>query len=441
MTHVGDEEVNCQILGYLWDDQLADYHSYKPFLARPNVTDDELKDLIRRIATLDPQKRATARKALEHAWFAGRAETESPHEVIGGGSSSDRIYFYTMRAMGQGKIAFGFKANPTISKIAAVSSCHGVRQYGDQEQLLKIAFICSISLWNQQQQDYYLLKAHRFRDRLTIDAKSTFATFSVPLTCDACIEEVSKPLYALDGRWDIYSQWFILLVPYRNQKHATHGEKYLGIKSVQGNLNDQLLLIEGTAAPSAIVAAIQSTGRDAILRGSGSSNNASVCILETHSSAVQNSIRGLARMVQVAPKLTLVDLTINGLPPGKYWATVRDTGDISQGPASAGGIWEALNRKVKGSAPPRGVFGEVEVGSEGKVNAFLDRPVAVWELIGRSMVVSKSQEGPFQREDPNTLVGVIARSAGVWDNDKMVCSCSGKNIWEERVEQVSKGMM
>ncbi|PGH01569.1 hypothetical protein GX51_05134 [Blastomyces parvus] len=231
------------------------------------------------------------------------------------------------------------------------------------------------------------------------------ATFSVPLTCDSCIEEVSKSLYALDG-----------------------------IKNVQGNLKDQLLLVEGTAAPSAIVAAIQSTGRDAILRGSGSSN-------KTHSSTVQNSIRGLARMVQVAPKLTLVDLTINGLPPGKYWATVRDAGDISQGPASTGGIWEALKQKVQGSEPARGVFGEVEVGSDGKGNAFLDRPVAVWELIGRSMVVSKSKEGPFQKEDPNTLVGVIARSAGVWDNDKMVCSCSGKNVWEERVEQVSKGMM
>ncbi|PGH28683.1 hypothetical protein GX50_08576 [[Emmonsia] crescens] len=232
------------------------------------------------------------------------------------------------------------------------------------------------------------------------------AIFAVPLTCDDCIKEVSKPLYALDG-----------------------------IKKVEGNLKDQILFVEGTAAPSAIVAAIHSTGRDAILRGSGSSN-------KTHSSTVKNSIRGLVRMVQVAPTLTLVDLTINGLPPGKYWATVRDTGDISQGPASTGDIWEALKQqKAQGSEPPRGVFCEVEVGSNGKGNVFLDRPVAVWELIGRSMVVSKSKEGPFQKEDPNTLVGVIARSAGVWDNDKMVCSCSGKNVWEERAEQVSKGMV
>lgn len=47
----------------------------------------------------------------------------------------------------------------------------------------------------------------------------------------------------------------------------------IGIERVTANLQDQLVSIEGTAAPSAIVDAIQSTGRDAILRGSGKSNS------------------------------------------------------------------------------------------------------------------------------------------------------------------------
>ncbi|RJE17715.1 copper chaperone [Aspergillus sclerotialis] len=142
--------------------------------------------------------------------------------------------------------------------------------------------------------------------------------------------------------------------------------------------------------------------------------------------------------------MTLVDLTINGLAPGKYWATVREAGDISQGAASTGGVWEAVKAKVLGQETPkepRGIFGSVDVDEKGKGNVFLDRPVAVWEMIGRSMVVSNKKDGPFRREDPNTLVGVIARSAGVWDNDKMVCSCSGKNVWQERQEQVSQGMV
>lgn len=149
-------------------------------------------------------------------------------------------------------------------------------------------------------------------------------------------------------------------------------------------------------------------------------------------------------MVQVSSNMTLVDLTINGLSPGRYWATVRQAGDISQGASSTGGIWEALKSTVLGSETPkepRGVFGTVDVDEKGRGNVFMDRPVAIWEMIGRSMVLSKSKEGPFKREDPDTLVGVIARSAGVWDNDKMVCSCSGKNVWQERQEQVSQGMV
>ncbi|BCS03585.1 superoxide dismutase 1 copper chaperone [Aspergillus awamori] len=239
-------------------------------------------------------------------------------------------------------------------------------------------------------------------------------TFAVPMTCEGCVKDVSASLKKLEG-----------------------------INKVEANLKDQLVFIEGTAPPSSIVSAIQATGRDAILRGSGTSNSSAVCILETHSNSVSNKIRGLARMVQVSSNMTLVDLTINGLTPGKYYATVRDTGDISQGAGSTGGIWEAVKAKVLGSEPvkePRGIFGSVEVNDKGRGNVFLDRPVAVWEMIGRSMVVSKSQEGPFRQEDPDTLVGVIARSAGVWDNDKMVCSCSGKNVWQERQEQVAQGM-
>lgn len=172
---------------------------------------------------------------------------------------------------------------------------------------------------------------------------------------------------------------------------------------------------------------------------------AAVCILETHSTEVPDKVRGLARLVQVSPTLTLVDLTIRGLAPGTYHATVRETGDVSEGAASTGGLWEALKSKIGGhhetQQQPRGHFGVVRVGPDGRGSAFTDQPVAIWELIGRSLVVSKQKDGPFQREDGDTLVGVIARSAGVWDNDKTVCSCSGKSVWEERKEQKSNGML
>lgn len=197
--------------------------------------------------------------------------------------------------------------------------------------------------------------------------------------------------------------------------------------------------MEGTAPPSTIVSAIESTGRDAILRGSGRSNSAGVCILETHA-PVTDPVKGLARMVQVGEGMTLIDLTTKGLSPGTYYATVRERGDISEGAASTGGIWEAV-KALGGFQKARGSFGTIEVGQDGRGSSFLDKPFSIWEIIGRSMVVSKSAEGPFKAGDSDTLVGVIARSAGVWDNEKTVCSCSGKTVWEERKEQQSRGMI
>jgi copper chaperone for superoxide dismutase len=97
-------------------------------------------------------------------------------------------------------------------------------------------------------------------------------------------------------------------------------------------------------------------------------------------------------MVEVAPSMTIVDLSIRGLSPGTYHATVRESGDISEGPESTGGIWEALTAK-KENKPCRGIFGTVEVGKGGVGAVFLDKPIQIWEMIGRSIVVSRQQDG------------------------------------------------
>ncbi|KAH8821544.1 superoxide dismutase [Xylogone sp. PMI_703] len=236
--------------------------------------------------------------------------------------------------------------------------------------------------------------------------------FAVPMTCESCVKDVEGSLSKLSG-----------------------------IQKVNANLKDQLVSVEGTAPPSAIAAAIQATGRDAILRGSGKSDSAAVCILETFSTEVSDKVRGLARMVQVAPNLTLVDLVVRGVEPGEYWATMRQTGDISRGAISTGSVWSDGSKQ---STPkPKGYLGTVQVGRDRVGSAFLETPVQVWEMVGRGIVLSKQHDGQreFQKNDDNTLVGVIARSAGVWDNDKTVCSCSGKTLWEERKDEVKKGMI
>jgi copper chaperone for superoxide dismutase len=154
-------------------------------------------------------------------------------------------------------------------------------------------------------------------------------------------------------------------------------------------------------------------------------------------------VRGLVRMVQVSPTETLVDLTVRGVPPGTYRATVREYGNLKDGACSAGPVWSAQGKEEEGGGSPRGVLGTVEIGPNGYGSAFINRPFQVWEVIGHALVVSRQDEsdGVPLRNEEDTVVGVIARSAGVWDNDKTVCSCTGKTLWQERKDEVSKGML
>ncbi|KHO01162.1 Superoxide dismutase copper chaperone [Metarhizium album ARSEF 1941] len=238
--------------------------------------------------------------------------------------------------------------------------------------------------------------------------------FAVPLSCNGCVKAVSDSIHKLGG-----------------------------VSKVEANLEDQLISVEGFAAPSAIVEAVQATGRDAILRGSGASDSAAVSILETftgksqkESSDGDRGVRGLARMVQVSSGSTLVDLTVRGLAPGTYRATIRQYGDIKDGVESTGPVWSG------GQSGGSGVLGEIDVGQNGRGAAFVDHPFRIWQVIGHAMVLTRQDEtaGPLENDD-NTVVGVIARSAGVWDNDKTVCSCTGKTLWEERRDEVRKGML
>ncbi|KAK1750634.1 superoxide dismutase 1 copper chaperone [Echria macrotheca] len=249
--------------------------------------------------------------------------------------------------------------------------------------------------------------------------------FAVPMTCDGCVKDISGALHKLQG-----------------------------ITKVEANLADQLVSIEGTAPPSAIVEAIQATGRDAILRGSGASNSAAVSILETFHESLPGTVptrddgndrlvRGLARMVQVSPTTTLVDLTLRGVAAGTYRATIREYGNLAEGAASTGPVWSAQPPEKKAGQTARGFLGTIQVGPDGHGTAFLSHPFQIWEVIGHAMVVSRQDEtnGSPLKNDENTVVGVVARSAGMWDNDKTVCSCTGKTLWEERKDEVSKGML
>jgi len=147
-------------------------------------------------------------------------------------------------------------------------------------------------------------------------------------------------------------------------------------------------------------------------------------------------------MVQVSPTTTLVDLTLRGVAPGRYRATIREFGDLKQGASSTGAIWSRPPLGASGG-PPIGDLGAIDIGEDRQGSVFLDPAFQIWEVIGRALVVTRQREQPgvSLQNDENTVLGVIARSAGVWDNDKTVCSCTGKTLWEERQDEVRKGML
>jgi copper chaperone for superoxide dismutase len=141
-------------------------------------------------------------------------------------------------------------------------------------------------------------------------------------------------------------------------------------------------------------------------------------------------------MVQVSPERTLIDLTLRGVAPGTYRATIREYGDLKDGAASTGPVWSGGEKEA-----PKGDLGVVQVSEDGRGSVFVDHPFQIWEVIGHAMVLTRQDESTPLKNDDNTVVGVIARSAGVWDNDKTVCSCTGKTLWEERQDEVKKGML
>lgn len=234
------------------------------------------------------------------------------------------------------------------------------------------------------------------------------ATYATPMHCDGCTKEISKCLSGVNG-----------------------------IKELKFDVEKQILSVNGTVAPSSIINALQTCGRDAIIRGAGKPNSSAVSILETHEKIDLNKdtpVRGLARIVEVSENCTFFDITLNGVEKaGKYWASIHETGDVSGGPSTTGDVWykfeEPIECNSKSDIDDRLYSGK----------AFLKAPLNVWQLIARSFVVTANKDHEI-KGSKDSICGVIARSAGIWENDKQVCACSGKTIWQERKEALQRNI-
>ena len=82
---------------------------------------------------------------------------------------------------------------------------------------------------------------------------------------------------------------------------------------------------------------------------------------------------------------------------------------------------------------PVGDLGNVTANEEGhaEYSGTNDR-IKVWDLIGRAVVLRKHEDelGRGSLTEAGLAAAVIARSAGVGQNYKNLCSCDGSVIWE-----------
>ena len=271
----------------------------------------------------------------------------------------------------------------------------------------KLFYVASAALTTASATGIYLYKSPVALAVMSQESQglhSYNATFSVPITCDSCTSDVSRALSPLPK-----------------------------IDSINYDIPSKLVHITSSQPPSVIITAIQSTGRTAILRGSGKPNTAAVCILETpwkRGGEEGKSVRGLVRLIEVDKGVTMVDVTLTGMSEGRYGASVRTGGDISDGKRGIGDSFRGLqNDKV-------GDLGQIIVDGQGKGSLVGEIGWSIWEMVGRGLLVEKKGG----QEEEEAVMGVVARSAGVWENDKSVCSCTGKTLWEEREQMVEKGI-
>lgn len=142
----------------------------------------------------------------------------------------------------------------------------------------------------------------------------------------------------------------------------------------------------------------------------------------------------------------MLDLTLTGMKEGLYTATIRSSGDISRGKEGVGDVWKGFDEGGGKGQEREGVLGKVMVNGDGRGGYVAEVGWRVWEMIGRGVLVERDggAEGSGASEQAGAdevVLGVVARSAGLWENEKVVCGCSGKTVWDERKEMVERGMV
>ncbi|XP_046839235.1 copper chaperone for superoxide dismutase-like [Xenia sp. Carnegie-2017] len=228
-----------------------------------------------------------------------------------------------------------------------------------------------------------------------------------------------------------------------------------GIKEYNINLQDEQVTLITNIPSGKIQQILEETGRKVILRGQGGTQladgfanhiGAAVSIVSG-----ENNIQGVIRYVQVDKDRCIIDGTIDGLAPGLHGLHIHELGDLSDGCNSVGNIYNPQNENHGGPN-----IKKKHVGDLGNINAdtrkraqfrLQSHDIKVWDVTGRSVVITEKEDdlegGDLQSKiDGNSgkrlACGIIARSAGLFQNRKKICACTGMTLWEERELETNK---
>ncbi|XP_044040953.1 copper chaperone for superoxide dismutase-like [Siniperca chuatsi] len=245
--------------------------------------------------------------------------------------------------------------------------------------------------------------------------RPTKLEFAVQMTCESCADKVRA---TLEGK--------------------------PGVKSVSIDVSKEEVLVESALTSAEVQALIESSGRRAVLKGIGGSEQdlgSAVAML-----AGVGKIQGVVRFLQLSEERCLIDGTIDGLEPGPHGLHVHTLGDLTLNCLSCGEHYNPFGRQHGGpwdSERHVGDLGNIVAGPDGRASFRLeDHQLKVWDVIGRSLVVDAGEDDlgrgghPLSKQTGNSgerlACGIIARSAGLFQNPKQICACDGVTLWEER---------
>ncbi|KAM8945567.1 copper chaperone for superoxide dismutase [Pelodytes ibericus] len=240
--------------------------------------------------------------------------------------------------------------------------------------------------------------------------------FAVQMTCEKCVNAVKRAL-----------------------------EDVKGVQGFSVSLESEAVLVETTLSAQEVQRLLESTGRKAVLKGMGNNESKNLGAAVAMISG-KGSIQGVVRFLQASEDICVIDGTVVGLTPGLHGIHIHEYGDISDDCASCGYHFNPYGNSHGGPGNTDrhlGDLGNILANDDGQATFRMeDNRLKVWDVIGRSLVVDEEEDDLGQGDHPLSKItgnsgirlacGIIARSAGLFENAKQICSCDGVTIWEER---------